>query len=285
MNEILANQRFLDRAAIIDDKDRQALTAGQRPDPWRLCTVTQLEESKRLLQLLPIWATTIVITVIFSQLATFTVEQGLSMDRKIGQHFEIPTPSLGVVTIITAVLAVPIYDVLLVPILRRSTNNPYGLTPLKRMGTAFVFAILTMVTAALVERKRLTYVRELPSELRALPLGAVVLPMKFWWLIPQYMLTALVEFFFFVAAYEFFYYETAASTRSVGSSFTYSSAGLGNYLSTVVVLVVNHVTYKDPDPKNPLVRSLSCLPFVFTEGTFVFRMAVSEPMTEVRGGS
>ncbi|CAM6127634.1 unnamed protein product [Calypogeia fissa] len=59
--------RFLDRPAFIDEVDKIVLVAG-RPNPWRLCSVTQVEESKRLIQFLPVWITLVPVTLVFSQI-------------------------------------------------------------------------------------------------------------------------------------------------------------------------------------------------------------------------
>ncbi|KAF2938222.1 hypothetical protein DAI22_03g102300 [Oryza sativa Japonica Group] len=46
---------FLDKAAVILSNER-----GGSHDPWRLCTITQVEELKILMRMFPIWATGIV---------------------------------------------------------------------------------------------------------------------------------------------------------------------------------------------------------------------------------
>ncbi|CAM6097814.1 unnamed protein product [Calypogeia fissa] len=231
--------RFLDGAAVIDEVDKNARVAG-RPDAWRLCSVTQVEESKRLIQFLPVWITLAPVTLVFSQLSTFAVQQGQSLDRRLGPHFVIPPASLGLMTPVAAMVSVPIYDRILLPFVKKYTKSPYGLAPLQRLGMSLGFAVIAMVCAALVERKRLTYVRDM--HLEALPLGAAVLPMKFWYLLPQFFVAAQVEFFLYVASYEFFYHEAAQTTRSVGSSFTYLASALGYFFSTIIVNITNHVT-------------------------------------------
>lgn len=225
---------------MIDEEDKKALEGGSyRPDPWRLCSVAQVEESKNLLLLVPIWASTTVVTLIFSQLTTFTIQQALSMDRKLWGA-DIPPASVGTLVFLTTFLIVPIYKYIVVPIAKRFTGSPYGLTPIIRMGISLIFAILTMIVAGLVERKRVTYVRAGHFELY--PLGSYQLPMSFWWLLPSLMLAAFVEFFFYTSAYEFFFFETSEETRTIGSSFTFSSAAMGYFMSSVSVDLINSVT-------------------------------------------
>ncbi|CAD6259786.1 unnamed protein product [Miscanthus lutarioriparius] len=51
---------FLDKAAVVAESDLEEVTndaAAAGSSSWRLCTVTQVEDLKILLRLLPIWAT------------------------------------------------------------------------------------------------------------------------------------------------------------------------------------------------------------------------------------
>ncbi|KAG6553357.1 hypothetical protein Mapa_005092 [Marchantia paleacea] len=228
--------RWLDRAAIIE-KD----SSGQDvQSPWRLCSISQVEETKRIIHMIPVWATTAAVSLVFSQLQTYTITQGATFDRKLTPHFEIPAPSLTTAIVLIAMVTVPIYDKLLVPLARRFTKHPYGLSTLQRLGMSVVLAMLTMIVSALVERKRLIYVRDLGLE--NMPLGSFVLPMKMWWLLPQFFLAAQLELFLFVASYEFYYYEASDHTRSISSSFTYSASAMGYYLTTVLSDIVNAAT-------------------------------------------
>lgn len=70
---------FLDKAAIVENYDKTDTTS--QVSPWRLCTVHQIEEFKSLLRLAPIWATTILVSTVIVQQATFSVQQARSMDR------------------------------------------------------------------------------------------------------------------------------------------------------------------------------------------------------------
>ncbi|KAI5007774.1 hypothetical protein ZWY2020_008822 [Hordeum vulgare] len=56
--------RFLDKAAVETPADRTATA----PSAWRLCTVTQVEELKSVVRLLPIWAGGIVFTAVYGQI-------------------------------------------------------------------------------------------------------------------------------------------------------------------------------------------------------------------------
>ncbi|MFS7938203.1 putative proton-dependent oligopeptide transporter family [Helianthus anomalus] len=63
-------------------------------NPWRLCTVTQVEEVKCILRLLLIWLCTILYSVIFTQMASLFVEQAAAMKTNIST-FHIPPASMS----------------------------------------------------------------------------------------------------------------------------------------------------------------------------------------------
>lgn len=262
--------RWLDRAAIIE-KDA---SGPDTHSPWRLCSISQVEETKRIIHLIPVWATTAAVSLVFSQLQTYTISQGLTFDRKLTPHFEIPAPSLTTAIVLFAMITVPIYDKLLVPLARRYTKHPYGLSTLQRLGMSIVLAMLTMIVSALVERKRLTYVRDLGLE--NMPLGSFVLPMKMWWLLPQFFLAAQLELFLFVASYEFYYYEASDHTRSISSSFTYSASAMGYYLTTVLSDIVNAVTKGESVSILHLHYVLLCIPRRLPESTFAVKTLVGK---------
>ncbi|KAJ6306401.1 hypothetical protein OIU78_021673 [Salix suchowensis] len=48
---------------------------------WRLCTVTQVEKFKSFARILPVWASTIALSISFAQLSTFFISQANIMDR------------------------------------------------------------------------------------------------------------------------------------------------------------------------------------------------------------
>ncbi|PNT74796.1 hypothetical protein BRADI_1g22087v3 [Brachypodium distachyon] len=65
--------RFLDKAAIISDL---SIDNGNCGSSWRICTITQVEELKILIRLLPIWATGVFFGAAISQMHTTFIQQG-----------------------------------------------------------------------------------------------------------------------------------------------------------------------------------------------------------------
>lgn len=129
-------------------------------NPWRLSTVTQVEELKSIIRLLPIWATGIIFAAVYSQMSNLFVLQGDQMNKFVGNsNFEIPSASLSVFDTLSVIFWVPIYDRILVPFARKFTGNRYGLTQLQRMGVGLFISIFAMVSAAVLEDIRLGIVK------------------------------------------------------------------------------------------------------------------------------
>lgn len=95
--------RYLDRAAIVSDSESRS---GDYSNPWRLCTVTQVEELKILIRMFPIWATGIVFSTVYAQMSTLFVEQGMVMDTSMGS-FNLSPASLSTFDVASVVMWVP----------------------------------------------------------------------------------------------------------------------------------------------------------------------------------
>ncbi|KAI3928112.1 hypothetical protein MKW98_023713 [Papaver atlanticum] len=129
---------FLDRAATVNERDN--LCGQNSINPWRLCTVTQVEEVKCLLKMLPIWLCTIIYSVIYTQTDTLFVEQGEVMSTRTPFfHLKLPAASMSVFNIISVLIFTFVYG-RCVPFIARFTRNPDGLTELQRIvGASEVF--------------------------------------------------------------------------------------------------------------------------------------------------
>ncbi|GAB4847816.1 hypothetical protein Ancab_026878 [Ancistrocladus abbreviatus] len=225
--------KCLDKAAIVSDNETKH---GNFSNPWRLCTITQVEELKILIRMFPIWATGIVFSAVYAQMSTVFVEQGEVMDRTIGS-FTIPAASLSTFDVISVMFWVPIYDKVIVPVARKFTSKERGFTELQRMGIGLFISILSMVAAALVEIKRLQLAKEL-----GLVDKDVAVPMSIFWQIPQYFLVGAAEVFTFVGRLEFFYDQSPDAMRSLCSALALVITSLGSYLSSLILTIVAAVT-------------------------------------------
>lgn len=177
--------RFLDKAAIKEEE----IVDNNKVNKWNISTLTDIEEVKLVLRMLPIWATTITFWTVYAQMTTFSVSQATTMDKHIGKSFEIPAASLTVFFVASVFFTVPIYDRLIVPIASRVLKNPQGLTPLQRMGVGLVLSIIAMIVAALTEIKRLRVVEQ--YGLVHKPTTEV--PLTVFWLAPQFLIVGSGE--------------------------------------------------------------------------------------------
>lgn len=232
--------KCLDRAATMTDDD---VRKGGFSNPWRLCTVTQVEELKILLRMFPVWATTIVFSAVYAQMSTMFVEQGMTLDTSIG-GFHIPPASLSIFDTLSVILWVPIYDALIVPLARKYTKQERGFTQLQRIGIGLLISVMAMAVAALVEIKRLDIVKShnLVHD------TTTAVPMSILWQIPQYCLIGAAEVFTFIGQLEFFYDESPDAMRSLCSALSLLTTALGNYLSSFIVTVIAYVTTKGGKP-------------------------------------
>lgn len=207
-------------------------------NPWRLCTVTQVEELKAIIRLLPIWATGIIFATVYSQMSNYFVLQGELMDTSIGS-FNIPPASLSIFDTLSVILWVPIYDRIIVPVARKFTGQKNGLTQLQRMGIGLFISIFSMISAGVLEYIRLRIVeRHNYHELKNMP-------MPVFWQVPQYFLIGCAEVFMFIGQLEFFYEEAPDAMRSLCSALSLTTVALGSFLSSLLVTIVTDVTAKN----------------------------------------
>ncbi|KAF2286786.1 hypothetical protein GH714_030334 [Hevea brasiliensis] len=110
--------RILDKAAV--------KIGGSRSSPWMLCPVTQVEETKQMIKMLPVLLTTFIPSATLAQVGTLFIKQGTTLDRSMGPHFEIPPACLTAFVTISMLISLVLYDRFLVPVLRRYTITPEG---------------------------------------------------------------------------------------------------------------------------------------------------------------
>lgn len=226
----------LDKAAVIASTEELCSS-----DPWRLCTVTQVEELKAVIGMLPIWATGIVYFAVLAQFSSTFLEQGRMMNTTVtiaGRSFSIPPASLASFDAVSVILFVPVYDRVLVPAARRLTGNDRGLSELQRFGAGLFLSVLVMAAAALVETFRL-------QTMAAAAAGDEgEKKMCILWQVPQYLLVGASVVFACVGQSEFFYNEAPESMRSLCAALGLLTVSLGSYLSSLLVTVVSAVTTK-----------------------------------------
>ena len=204
----------------------------------KVCTVNQVEEAKAVLWVVPIWATSLIFAIVTAQTATFFTKQGATLDRTIFLGFEIPAASLQSFISLSTVLFIPIYDCIFVPLARVFTRKPSGITMLQRIGIGMLLYAICIVVAALVEIKRL----KTAKEYGLIDMPYVTIPMSVWWLLPQYVLSGIAEVFLMIGLQEFFYDQVPIELRSMGLALYLSIFGVGSFLSSFLVFVIEEAT-------------------------------------------
>ncbi|KAF5726795.1 hypothetical protein HS088_TW22G00477 [Tripterygium wilfordii] len=235
----LTNQfRFLCKAAIIEENDLNP--DGSCANPWRLCSIQQVEEVKCLVKIIPIWSTGLIGLISIAQQTTFTISQALMMDRHLGPNFEVPAGTIIVISMLTIGLWIPFYDRIIVPFLRKRTKQG-GITLLQRMGIGLIFSVVSMVVAGLIERARRDSANSHPQ-----PLG--ISPMSVFWLSPPLILLGFCEAFYVIGQLEFYNTEFPEHMRSIGNSVFFCSAAGASYLSSFMISIVHRTTGTSTKP-------------------------------------
>ncbi|KAI3915404.1 hypothetical protein MKW98_022362 [Papaver atlanticum] len=220
--------RILDKAAIKTNNKAH-----------KLCTVTQVEEIKQLMKMLPVLITTFIPSVMYAQINTLFVKQGTTLDRRMGPHFNLPPACMTAIVTIAMLISLVVYDRCIVPFIKRHTKNPRGLSLLQRMGTGYCFHVLVMSAAALSDRKRLSVAREhgVISKDETIPLTIFIL-------VPQAVLMGIADALVLVSQLEFFYDQAPEGMKSLGSSYYSTSMGIGHFLSSFILSTMSQLTKK-----------------------------------------
>jgi len=201
-------------------------------------TTNAAGEAKDVLRLFPIWAMTLVYAVVYSQSMTFFTKQAATLDRRVGEVVKVPPAALLSFISISIMVLVPVYDRVVVPLSRRYTGRPSGITMLQRIGAGMFLSVVSTVIAALVEERRLRVARD--AGLTDKPKAQ--LPMSLWWMVPQYVVFGAADVFAMVGLQEFFYDQVPDRLRSIGLALYISIFGIGSFVSSALVSGIHRAT-------------------------------------------
>lgn len=174
--------------------------------------------------MVPIWISGVILSIPIAVQLSFIVIQGNTMNNHLKSHFNIPSATMQVFTLISTCITIPLLDRLIFPLWEKL--GPAPPTPLQRIGIGHVFTILSMLVSALVESKRL----ESNTEISIL------------WLAPQLAIVGVAEAFHFVGQVAFYYQEFPASFKNTSTAVVAMSIGGAFYSSNLVVGVVRRAT-------------------------------------------
>ncbi|CAN1215974.1 Protein NRT1/ PTR FAMILY 6.2 [Linum perenne] len=225
--------RLLDKAAVAVEAD---FKNGSEPNPWKLCTVTRVEEVKMMVRLLPIWATTIIFWTTYAQMITFSVEQASTMYRNVGS-FQIPAGSLTVFFVAAILLTLAVYDRFIMPFWKKWKDKQTGFSSLQRIAIGLALSTMGMAVAALVEKKRLSVAVKLGSTATT-----TIVPLSVFLLIPQFLLVGSGEAFIYTGQLDFFITQSPKGMKTMSTGLFLTTLSLGFFVSSFLVMVVKKVT-------------------------------------------
>ncbi|KAL1345402.1 hypothetical protein HN51_019153 [Arachis hypogaea] len=218
--------RFFNRAALLTEGDSIEKS-------WRLCTVQQVEDFKKVIGILPLLTSSIFLAIPIGMEANLSLLQALVMEAHLGPHFKFPAGSLGVILLISTSIFLSLLDRVLWPFYQKITGKTP--TPLQRIGVGHVFNILGMVVSAIVESKRLKMFHDANKSMSIL------------WLFPQLVLVGVGEAFHFPGQVAFYYQQLPQSLSSTSTAMISLIIGIAFYLITALTHEVRRSTHWLPD--------------------------------------
>ncbi|KAK1551183.1 hypothetical protein Q3G72_031590 [Acer saccharum] len=231
------NLRFLNKACIIRNPEQDLTPDGKASDPWRLCTVDQVEELKTMIRVIPICSTGIMVFVNVSQ-GSLGALQAKTMDRHITRNFEIPAGSLGLFMMLTLTLWIALYDRVIIPLASKIRGKPSHLSTKQRMSIGLIFSALSMALWAIAETMR----RDLAIKQGFSDNPTGVVNMSVMWLLPHFIMDGLAEAFYMVAANEFLYCEFPRTMSSMAVGLSGIAMSVASLVASSILNAVDYVS-------------------------------------------
>ncbi|KAG6403242.1 hypothetical protein SASPL_135459 [Salvia splendens] len=213
--------RFLNKACVLRDAERELTTDGRAANPWRLWMIMSINLSQ----------------------STFPLLQAASMDRHITSSFEIPAASFSVFVVVAVMLWVILYDRVFLPLASRIKGRPVRVSTRVRMGIGIFLSFLAMIVSATVQAIR---------RFVAIKNGKVnnpqsVVAMSALWLLPQNFLTGFAEASNAIAQNEFYFSELPRSMSSIASTLLGIGMCLANILASSIMNMVDYFSKQGGD--------------------------------------
>nr|GMC49175.1 protein NRT1/ PTR FAMILY 1.2-like [Ipomoea batatas] len=230
--------RFLNKACIVQDPHQDLNSDGKAADPWSLCTVDQVEELKAILNVIPIWVTSVIMSINISQ-GSFDTLQATTVDRHIiGSSFQIPVGSLGIFSFVSVIIWLVLYERAIIPISSRIMGKPIRFSTKTRMGCGIFVSFLSVVVAAVVETVR----RSLANKEGYSEEPEGIIKMSVLWLVPHLMLVGFAEAMNAVAQNEFYVSEFPQSMASIASNLLGLGSAAGSVAASFLMSAINDMT-------------------------------------------
>ncbi|KAK9288571.1 hypothetical protein L1049_017030 [Liquidambar formosana] len=191
----------------------------------------QVEEVKRLLEMVPMWTTFLVYRLVEATGSTFFIEQTNNLIiPKIGDSSYTIIVSLFVLRSFSCFIISYLYELL---ILKRWTKAKRRHAVLVRIGVGMACSILCCIAACLVEVHRLKLIKKknLQNDTDE-PIS-----MSVFWLVPQFFLIGLMEGLAEDGLDDFFSDQVTESMARYGPPINECALGIGKFLNVLCVFV------------------------------------------------
>ncbi|CAN6812357.1 unnamed protein product [Brassica oleracea] len=192
-------------------------------------SATDVEETRTFLALLPIFASTIVMNCCLAQLSTYSVQQGMLMNKK--THAVLRGSSRFSQRYCSLTFALFYSFLRTIWEKNPSSNNERSTSfNLKRIGAGLALTSVSMAIASIVEAKRKH--EAVHNNIK----------ISVFWLEFLYVLLSFSDMLTLGGMLEFFYRESPASMKTISTALGWFSTSLGFFLSSLLVDVTKAVT-------------------------------------------
>eukprot|EP01103_Thecamoeba_quadrilineata_P020118 TRINITY_DN8473_c0_g1_i1.p1 TRINITY_DN8473_c0_g1~~TRINITY_DN8473_c0_g1_i1.p1 ORF type:complete len:526 (-),score=44.93 TRINITY_DN8473_c0_g1_i1:52-1629(-) len=160
--------------------------------------------------------------VAYNQMSTNLILQAMTMEHPSWLEAQ----ELNLVDSVVLIILVPIFDLLVYPLLERKNIN---LNPIQRITIGFFFATIAMTYAALLQNQiynTAPHYDHIPKKQNN--------DIEIWWQIPPYIFIAISEIFTSISGLEFAYSQSPASMKSVVMATFLFTTCIGNLLGMAV---------------------------------------------------
>ncbi|KAL2484775.1 Protein NRT1/PTR FAMILY 5.5 [Abeliophyllum distichum] len=208
--------RWLDKAAIVLPDERQG------ENKWKLCTVTQVEETKSVIRTIPMFISFTFCGLVKSIGNTYFLEQANNMNPKLGNH-KLP------------ILFLPmLYELMKLfwELARKEWPAPFHVI------SSICYSVLCCTIAASVERRRLHEIRR--YDLLDKPEERI--PMSVLWLVPQFFFLGMLDSYFEKSVENLFPDGIPLSKRKYLIHFAHGASGVGTVGGVLSVYVVGKIS-------------------------------------------
>lgn len=198
--------------------------------------MTEVEETKTIIRMIPVWMTFILCGVVSAIGFTYFVEQLDHLNHKVGS-LKLPSVALLWFFDQTQNQCAKLYAKF-ANSLAQSGSRKFA--PSLGIAVSMILAILCCITAAKVENRRLGVVQkhglvDKPDE---------TVPMTMFWLLPQFLLLGAFSGIFKYSAISFFIDQSPVSTQRYLPFFISAVIGIGILGSVLSVFVVGKISEK-----------------------------------------